>query len=36
MNVQQNKGEIVISQTKDGQTSLEVSLVEDNVWLDTH
>ena len=36
MNVQQNKGEIVIYQTGDGQTSLEVSLVEDTVWLDTH
>jgi len=33
MNVQQNKGEIVIYQTEDGQTSLEVSLVEDTVWL---
>jgi len=36
LNVQQNKGEIVIYQTGDGQTSLEVSLVEDTVWLDTH
>jgi len=36
MNVQQNKGEIIIYQTEDGQTSLEVSLVEDTVWLDTH
>jgi hypothetical protein len=33
MNVQQNKGEIVIYQTEDGQTSLEVKLVEDTVWL---
>ena len=33
MNVQGNKGEIVIYQTEDGQTSLEVSLVEDTVWL---
>ena len=33
MNVQQNKGEIVIYQMKDGQTSLEVNLVEDTVWL---
>ena len=33
MNVQQNKGEIVIYQTKDGQASLEVNLVEDTVWL---
>ncbi len=33
MNVQQNKGEIVIYQTEDGQTSLEVSLVEDTAWL---
>jgi len=29
MNVQQNKGEIVIYQTEDGQASLEVNLVED-------
>jgi len=36
MNVHQNKGDIVIYQTEDGQTSLEVSLVEDTVWLDTH
>ncbi|MBU4259199.1 MAG: hypothetical protein KKI12_05205 [Proteobacteria bacterium] len=36
MNVQGNKGEIVIYQTEDGQTSLEVNLVEDTVWLDTH
>ena len=36
MNVQQNKGEIVIYQTEDGQASLEVSLAEDTVWLDTH
>jgi len=36
MNVKENKGEIVIYQTEDGQTSLEVSLVEDTVWLDTH
>jgi len=36
MNVQGNKGEIVIYQTEDGQTFLEVSLVEDTVWLDTH
>jgi len=33
MNVQGNKGEIVIYQTEDGKTSLEVSLVEDTVWL---
>ena len=33
MNAQQNKGEIVIYQTEDGQTSLEVSLVEDTAWL---
>jgi len=33
MNVQGNKGEIVIYQTEDGQTSLEVNLVEDTVWL---
>jgi len=33
MNVQGNKGEIVIYQTKDGQMSLEVNLVEDTVWL---
>ena len=33
MNVQQNKGEIVIYQMEDGQTSLEVNLVEDTVWL---
>ncbi len=36
MNVQGNKGEIVIYQTEDGQTSLEINLVEDTVWLDTH
>ena len=36
MNFQQNKGEIVIYQTEDGQTSLEVNLVEDTIWLDTH
>ena len=33
MNVQQNKGEIVIYQTEDGQTSLEVKLIEETVWL---
>jgi hypothetical protein len=33
MNVQENKGEIVIYQTEDGQMSLEVNLVEDTVWL---
>jgi transcriptional regulator CtsR len=33
MNEQINKGEIVIYQTEDGQTSLEVNLVEDTVWL---
>ena len=33
MNVQGNKGEIVIYQTEDGKTSLEVSLVEGTVWL---
>jgi len=33
MNVQGNKGEIVIYQMKDGQMSLEVNLVEDTVWL---
>jgi len=33
MNFQGNKGEIVIYQTEDGQTSLEVNLVEDTVWL---
>ncbi len=33
MNVQQNKGEIVIYQTEDGKASLEVNLVEDTVWL---
>ena len=31
-----NTGEIVIYQTEDGQASLEVSLVEETVWLDTH
>ena len=33
MNVKQNKGEIVIYQMEDGQTYLEVNLVEDTVWL---
>ncbi|MBW1833589.1 MAG: hypothetical protein JRG74_03340 [Deltaproteobacteria bacterium] len=33
MNLQQNKGEITIYQTEDGQMSLEVNLVEDTVWL---
>ena len=33
MNVQGNKGEIVIYQTEDGQTSLEVKLIEETVWL---
>jgi Virulence protein len=33
MNKQINTGEIVIYQTEDGQASLEVSLVEDTVWL---
>ena len=33
MNVQGNKGEIVIYQMEDGQASLEVNLVEDTVWL---
>ncbi|MEA3280132.1 MAG: RhuM family protein [Thermodesulfobacteriota bacterium] len=33
MNVQQNKGKIVIYQTEDGQTSLEVKLIEETVWL---
>ena len=33
MNFQQNKGEIIIYQTEDGQTSLEVKLIEETVWL---
>ena len=33
MNKQINTGEIVIYQTEDGQASLEVSLVEETVWL---
>ncbi len=33
MNEQINKGEIVIYQTEDGQTSLEVKLIEETVWL---
>ncbi|MBT9438548.1 MAG: hypothetical protein GAS50_05075 [Desulfobacterales bacterium] len=33
MNLQQNKGEIIIYQTEDGQTSLEVKLIEETVWL---
>ena len=33
MNLQQNKGEIIICQTEDGQTSLEVKLIEETVWL---
>ncbi len=33
MNVQQNKGEIIIYQTEDGQASLEVKLIEETVWL---
>ena len=33
MDIKQNKGEIIIYQTEDGQTSLEVNLVEDTVWL---
>jgi len=33
MNVQGNKGEIIICQTEDGQTSLEVKLIEETVWL---
>jgi prophage maintenance system killer protein len=33
MNVQQNKGEIVIYQTEDGQTFLEVKLIQETVWL---
>ncbi len=33
MNVQQNKGEIVIYQTEDGQAFLEVKLIEETVWL---
>ncbi len=33
MNVQGNKGEIVIYQTEDGQTALEVKLIEETVWL---
>ena len=33
MNKQINTGEIVIYQTEDGQASLDVSLVEDTVWL---
>lgn len=36
MNKQINTGEIVIYQTEDGQASLEVNLVEETVWLDTH
>ena len=33
MNKQINTGEVVIYQTEDGQASLEVSLVEETVWL---
>ena len=33
MNKQTNTGEIVIYQTEDGQASLEVTLVEDTVWM---
>ena len=33
MNVQGNKGEIVIYQTEDGQTALEVKLIKETVWL---
>ena len=33
MNLQQNKGEIIIYQTEDGQTSLEVKLIEETAWL---
>ena len=33
MNKQVNAGKIVIYQTEDGQASLEVSLVEETVWL---
>jgi hypothetical protein len=33
MNVQGNKGEMVIYQTEDGQASLEVKLIEETVWL---
>ncbi len=33
MNKQINTGEIVIYQTEDGQAFLEVSLVEETVWL---
>ena len=33
MNKQINAGKIVIYQTEDGQASLEVSLVEETVWL---
>lgn len=33
MNEQVNTGEIVIYQTEDGETSLEISLVENTVWL---
>ncbi|MBA7565715.1 hypothetical protein ES708_07400 [subsurface metagenome] len=36
MNKQINTGEIVIYQMEGGQASLEVNLVEDTVWLDTH
>ncbi len=36
MNKQINTGEIIIYQTEDGQTSLEVNLAEDTVWLDAH
>ena len=36
MNKQIDTGEIVIYQTEDGQTFLEVKLSEDTVWLDIH